>query len=95
MPKKLEDKLDKYKIKELYRSGKKTFTIDGVRFKIERGGPGNNFINVSPVSKSRLTPVFNFAYDERVEEQRTAVKVAARSMGKIPKPPMLKQVPRA
>lgn len=66
----------------MYRDGKRILTIDKVKFRLRRGGPDNNFLMVTPDEEERRTPVLNFAYDERVEDRRTSLKVEKRSAEK-------------
>lgn len=79
MPKTPADEgLSSSKIRKEYRRGKRQFVHKGVKFKIRRGGPDNNYLMVSPVEWNG-GPVMNFPYDEQkhddmMERRRTKLQ---------------------
>jgi hypothetical protein len=72
----LADRLEKKQehIREAYSRGKRTYTFEGVKFKLRRCGPENNYLAVSPASKGRVTPVLNFPYSRRKHDERMELK---------------------
>lgn len=72
------DKLSALPLVKMYRDGKRTVEVDGVKFTLKRGGRDNNFLMVSPVEKDRFSPVLNLIYDQRIEDKRTVAKLDRR-----------------
>ena len=76
------DKVAALDLRRMYRDGIRIVVVDGVKFRIVRCGPDNNFLSVSPEDPKRRTPVVNRVYDERKEDARSAAKSARRTDNK-------------
>ena len=62
------------RIREAYRHGKKVYVFEGVKFRIRRCGPDNNYLVVSPMERGRYTPVVNFPYSMRKHDERMELR---------------------